>query len=401
MTRLFIVRHAVAVDPDDLRLPGPDGALLPAGRAQAWALGHRLRALGPSAVYSSDARRARETGEIIAAACQIPLEVDAALREIDLGMWAGQTYADVVAADPAARAWFTDPSTGVPPGGESIAVAAERVLEVMRALGHGDGERVVVVGHAGSLRLALAQALGMPLSSYWRLRLDCASLSVLMRTADGLLLERLNDTAHLEAPVSDEPSAMSGHITLVIGGARSGKSTWAEQSMTQRGGPVLYVATATAGDDEMAERIARHRAKRPSHWRTIEEPDRLLDAIQANATTGDTVLVDCLTLWVSNVVLKAIGPERDPDAMPPAAWADIEASIVNEVNALLTVARERELTLILVSNEVGMGIVPATTLGRRYRDTLGRVNQAVGSTADAVILMVAGLAVDLRQFTAG
>jgi broad specificity phosphatase PhoE len=203
MTRLFVIRHALAADPDDHRLPGLDRALLPTGKAQARAVAHRMRDLAPTVVYSSDARRARETGEIIAAVCQVPLEVDTDLGEIDLGEWAGRTYADVVAVDPAARAWFTDPSTGAPPGGESIAVAGERVMRVLSALAHGDVERVAIVGHAGSLRLALAQALGMPLSSYWRLRLDCASLSVMTWAADGLLVERLNDTTHLDAQVPD------------------------------------------------------------------------------------------------------------------------------------------------------------------------------------------------------
>ena len=205
VTRLFLIRHALAADVDDLRLPGLDGALLPAGKAQARAVARRVRALAPSAVYSSDTRRARETGEIIAAACQIPLQVNAALGEIDFGTWAGRTYADVVSADPAARTWFIDPSRGAPPGGESLAVAADRVLQLLRMLAHGDGERVAIVGHAGSLRLALAQALGMSLASYWRLRLDCASLSVVTWAADGLSLERLNDTAHLEAQIPDLP----------------------------------------------------------------------------------------------------------------------------------------------------------------------------------------------------
>src|SRR5215213_2482206 len=138
MTRLFVIRHALAVDPDDHRLPGPDGALLPEGRAQARAVAHRMRDFAPSAVYSSDARRARETGEIIAAACQIPLEVNAALGEVDFGRWSGRTYADVVAEDPPARAWFIDPVTSAPPGGESLAAAAERVLRVMHALAHGN-----------------------------------------------------------------------------------------------------------------------------------------------------------------------------------------------------------------------------------------------------------------------
>jgi adenosylcobinamide kinase / adenosylcobinamide-phosphate guanylyltransferase len=190
---------------------------------------------------------------------------------------------------------------------------------------------------------------------------------------------------------------VSGHITLVIGGARSGKSAWADQRAKKSGRQVLYVATATAGDDEMAERIAAHQAHRPADWRTIEEPDHPLHAIQANAIPGDAVVVDCLTLWVSNVVMKAIGPARDVDTMPPTVWATIEAAVVNEAQALLTDARDRDLTLILVSNEVGMGVVPATSLGRHYRDMLGRVNQVVGSSSDSLILMVAGLAVDLRQ----
>jgi broad specificity phosphatase PhoE len=205
VTKLFVIRHALAVDPNDHRLPGPDAVLLPEGRAQARLAAHRLRDFAPSAIYSSDARRARETGEIIAAACQIPLEVNAALGEIDFGIWAGRTYAEVVAADPVARAWFTDPSSGAPPGGESLPAAAERVLRIMRALAHGDGERVAIVGHAGSLRLALTQALGMSLSSYWRLRLDCAGLSVLTWAEDGLVVERLNDTAHLEAQIPELP----------------------------------------------------------------------------------------------------------------------------------------------------------------------------------------------------
>jgi adenosylcobinamide kinase/adenosylcobinamide-phosphate guanylyltransferase len=193
---------------------------------------------------------------------------------------------------------------------------------------------------------------------------------------------------------------VSGQITLVIGGARSGKSAWAERRARESGRQVHYVATATAGDDEMAERIAAHQSQRPASWRTIEEPVRLLHEIQASSTPGDAVLVDCLTLWVSNVLLQTIGPEGDPDTIPQEVWTVVEASIVNEVNALLTVARDRDLMLILVSNEVGMGVVPATSLGRHYRDILGRVNQAIGSRADSVILMVAGLAVDLRQLTA-
>jgi adenosylcobinamide kinase/adenosylcobinamide-phosphate guanylyltransferase len=192
---------------------------------------------------------------------------------------------------------------------------------------------------------------------------------------------------------------VTGHTTLVLGGARSGKSTWAEQLANASGRPVLFVATATAGDAEMAERITRHRAQRPSDWRTLEEPVHLLHAIRASAQPGDVVLVDCLTLWVSNLLGEAIGAEADPDVLPLETWQAFETALVTEAESLVAFARDYDLRLILVSNEVGLGIVPATPLGRHYRDLLGRVNQAVASTADSVVLMIAGLPVDLRQLT--
>lgn len=193
---------------------------------------------------------------------------------------------------------------------------------------------------------------------------------------------------------------MSGHVTLVLGGARSGKSTWAEQHARDSGRQVLYVATATAGDDEMAERIAAHQAQRPTSWRTIEEPLRLREAIEVNAEPGVAVLVDCLTLWVSNVLLQQIGPDADGDTTPSGTWRSLEAAMAGEIDRVLALAHDRDLDLILVSNEVGMGMVPTTSLGRRYRDVLGRVNQIVASYAETTILMIAGLPIDLRRLVA-
>lgn len=192
---------------------------------------------------------------------------------------------------------------------------------------------------------------------------------------------------------------MTGHITLVLGGARGGKSAWAERRASTSGRAVLYLATATAGDEEMVGRIAAHQAQRPASWCTVEAPVRLLQAVRDSAAPGDTVVVDCLTLWVSNVMLHMLGPDADPDSAVPAIWADIEAFAIQDMDALVALARDRDQTLIVVSNEVGMGVVPATPLGRHYRDILGRVNQAVASKADSVIMMIAGLPVDLRKLT--
>jgi adenosylcobinamide kinase / adenosylcobinamide-phosphate guanylyltransferase len=186
-------------------------------------------------------------------------------------------------------------------------------------------------------------------------------------------------------------------VTLILGGARSGKSAWAERLAAGSGRPVVYLATATAGDEEMAARIAAHRAERPADWSTVEAAYDVTDAMLAQVAGGEVVLVDCLTLWVSNLLLREMGDE--PDAMTFEHARALEAEIVALADDLLDRARGAGIDLILVSNEVGMGLVPPFPMGRVYRDMLGRVNQAVAQRADSVVLMVAGLPVDLRQLS--
>lgn len=178
---------------------------------------------------------------------------------------------------------------------------------------------------------------------------------------------------------------MGKQLTLILGGARSGKSSHAERLAAQRGAHVVYVATAQAWDEEMALRIANHRAQRPPHWRTIEAPTQVGAAIAAaEATAGDweVVLLDCLTLLAGNVIL----------ALPePVEITAAEAALRAEVDALLAAYQTSKASWILVSNEVGLGIVPAYPLGRVYRDALGRANQRLAAAADEVLFMVAGL----------
>jgi adenosylcobinamide kinase/adenosylcobinamide-phosphate guanylyltransferase len=171
-------------------------------------------------------------------------------------------------------------------------------------------------------------------------------------------------------------------FTLVLGGARSGKSTFAERRAAESGRPVLYLATATAGDAEMAARIAAHRAARPADWRTVEVPLEPAAAIREHARGGDLVLLDCVTLWVSNRLL------ADP--------ATSDAELVGAAEGIADAARERGADLVAVSNEGGLGVVPAYPLGRRYRDALGRVNQALAARADEALLLVAGLPLRLK-----
>ena len=175
---------------------------------------------------------------------------------------------------------------------------------------------------------------------------------------------------------------MSRNLTLVLGGVRAGKSRYA-QELAQGGGRVLYVATAEAGDEEMSIRIAAHRAERPRGWATLEEPVELVTALAPRLPDFDTVLIDCLTLWVSNLLLQ--GPDDQ----------GIRADIQTEARRLLALYEQHNAAWIVVSNEVGLGVVPATKLGRDYADALGRVNQQFAAAADDVVVMFAGLPVAL------
>ncbi|MDO8689680.1 MAG: bifunctional adenosylcobinamide kinase/adenosylcobinamide-phosphate guanylyltransferase [Dehalococcoidia bacterium] len=176
-------------------------------------------------------------------------------------------------------------------------------------------------------------------------------------------------------------------VTLVLGGARSGKSACAQDLASGLNEAVLYVAPAIAFDEDMRRRIDAHRASRPQTWRTLEAPSRLAAPLSENLGRETIVLIDCLTLWVSNVLME------DP-AFPFDKGADstaLQERLIKESEAVLALARRNGLTLIAVSNEVGMGVVPPYASGHVFRDLLGRVNQCWASHADEVFLMVAGI----------
>jgi adenosylcobinamide kinase/adenosylcobinamide-phosphate guanylyltransferase len=167
-------------------------------------------------------------------------------------------------------------------------------------------------------------------------------------------------------------------LTLILGGVRSGKSRFAEE-MAAAAPPVTYLATALAGDPELAERIARHRQRRSPDWRTIEEPWNVVSAVAEPLRDGSVVL-ECLTLWLTNLMVGL--PERP--ALEPA-------DILAEVDALIAAAQAGSGRLIVVSNEVGCGVIPANDLGRRFVDVLGEANQKLASAADEVFACWAGI----------
>lgn len=191
-----------------------------------------------------------------------------------------------------------------------------------------------------------------------------------------------------------------GRLILLLGGARSGKSSFAEQKAREWGGDdVLYVATSEAKDEEMRLRVQKHQAARPARWTTLEAPVQVAQAIRASAIQAKVVVVDCITFLVSNYLMAASEPADDPFGPPSGNPFDeaIEAAVRADVLGLAQFAHERDLTMLVVSNEVGMGLVPAYDLGRAYRDLLGRANQDLARQADEVYLLVAGLPMVLKH----
>ncbi len=171
------------------------------------------------------------------------------------------------------------------------------------------------------------------------------------------------------------------HSHLVLGGARSGKSRYALDQARELQGRVAFLATGRPLDGDMTARIARHRAERPRRWTTIEEPHDLAAACRRAARAHDLVVVDCATVWIANLM------ERGDDDLVVLSAADDLAKLL----------RERLVSLLVVSNEVGQGVHPPTELGRRFRDLLGFVNQRLTAAADRVTLMVAGLPLTLKD----
>jgi adenosylcobinamide kinase/adenosylcobinamide-phosphate guanylyltransferase len=188
-----------------------------------------------------------------------------------------------------------------------------------------------------------------------------------------------------------------GTLTLVTGGARSGKSRFAESLARASGEPVAYLATMEPRDEETASRIALHQSRRPGSWRTVEAP-RDLPAALVSIDPGTFVLLDCIGLWVTNELLAAV-----PDT-ERASWASFEQAIdrcVGLARDLIAVAQRRPGTVVAVTNEVGSGIVPLGALSRAYQDALGLVNQELARSADEVQLLVSGIPLRMKPLVVG
>jgi adenosylcobinamide kinase / adenosylcobinamide-phosphate guanylyltransferase len=174
------------------------------------------------------------------------------------------------------------------------------------------------------------------------------------------------------------PGAALPRVTLVVGGARSGKSRYGEALVEKAATHALYLATAEVRDEEMAERIRRHRARRGARWTTVEEPRALADRLSTEARADRPILVDCLTLWLANLM---------------EAGRDID----QEARALMAVLPALAGPVVFIANEVGLGIVPENALARAFRDHAGRLNQTIAAGADRVVFIAAGLPLILKD----
>ena len=178
---------------------------------------------------------------------------------------------------------------------------------------------------------------------------------------------------------------------LIIGGARSGKSRFAQELALRSGKPVLFVATAVAGDEEMQHRIEEHKKARPADWRTIEITTHIGSQIEQKIGGVQVVIVDCITLLINNIFSQYSDQTGEPIDAPL-----IEKKATSEIGELIECINHTDASFIIVTNEVGMGLVPANKAGRLYRDLLGRANQLLTQRADEVYFMVAGLPVQIK-----
>ncbi len=187
-----------------------------------------------------------------------------------------------------------------------------------------------------------------------------------------------------------------GKTVLIIGGARSGKSHYAQELARKTSGAVLFVATAEAGDEEMRQRIEEHKKARPATWRTLEVQSRVGKRIREEIGEAQVVIVDCITLLVNNVF-----GQQQSAGNGRAGLKAVEKAVTDEIKALLECCRQVEASFIIVSNEVGAGIVPADKMSRLYRDLLGKANQMLAQQADEVLMMVAGIPLPLKSGSSG
>lgn len=377
-TRLYLVRHGAHTGREGAFPGSEDPGLSPEGEGQVRLLASRLTRERIDALYASDLKRAAESAVILGSRLGIDPVFEPALRELDVGRWAGLDLDQIEEDSPGAfQKWCDNPESFRPPGGESLMEMAQRVLaKTEELLAAHQGRTLVVVAHGGPNRVILADALGLDPKRGFSLAQDLACLNIIDYYDDGTRVVKLLNGTGEGAQIAMEP----GEKVILLGGARSGKSDLALSLAEGIEGRRYFLATAQPLDEEMALRIEAHKERRGEEWETVEEPVGVLAALK-DIPEGSVVVLDCLTLWLSNLLHSS---ENDPEG--PRRMVE---SLAEAVPSL-------PFTLIMVTNEVGTGIVPGDPLSRAFRDLSGYANRRVAEAADRAFYIVAGLPVVLK-----
>lgn len=391
-TRIYLIRHG---EVDCSGLDFKDGAVIGSldlplnnkGVNQMVGIGTALRKSHIHAVYTSCLKRSHDSGSIIAGVIDssLPVRTVAELNEADLGEWEGLAYPVIMEKHGRQFGqWLNNMLDFKGHGGESIQDVCKRVIPVFeKIIKLNQGKNIAIVLHGLVNRLIIAYILQMKTENLFSIEQTRGGTNIIDIYKDGKgVVKGLNlMSRQLSEQVCEEPL----YTHLVVGGAKSGKSTYALLHGSKWSGEKIFIATAEAGDDEMNERVKRHQEERGSDWITCEEPLDIVKIINSRSDSNTLILVDCLTMWINNLLMAKENSDLAADD-----WD-------KDVFLRLKDALERASgPVILVSNEVGQGIVPANALARKFRDMQGRLNQIIGGVADRVTMLVAGVPVNIK-----
>lgn len=337
----------------------------------------------PKRIYSSPQMRALESVECLT---NQEVQQDARLCERHMGLWEGLKYEEIKQNDPkACKAWEADWKGYVLPEGESAYEHYEKVKSFVKMLEE-KNEDALVVAHSGTLRMALAYMFHENIDCFWKFKVEPgARVSTLYEEGFWYMTQLENPIPH-----KVKVGSKKNETILVTGGCRSGKSIFAEELLAPYE-DVLYIATAKVTDEEMQRRVQKHKQRRSKAWRTHEGYKDLASVIKTDTSTH--FLLDCVTILTSNFMFEDDLPFEDKS---PEQQEDTLQCILKEVETLIQAAKAYNKQLIIVTNEVGEGIVPSYALGRVYRDYIGLINQKIAKEVDHVYEVKCGISILLK-----
>lgn len=411
---IYLLRHGQTEDNATGRFAGGGEARLTGfGRQQLRTAAQKLHQAGIGSVWSSPSPRALESASLVLP--DVPARQDPRLRERDMGIFEGLTYLEIRQRHlEACSAWDADWMGYAIPGGESYLQFYERVSGFWIDLLRQEPEDVLLSTHGGVFRAICCLVMDNP-ALFWRFSCGNGDLALIRHEAGTSYLQALwpaQEPGSSEGPAAgtsagnqtergdkvmlettQHPKAVVSRIVLVTGGSRSGKSTFSEKLLADEN-DVLYIATATRSDGEMAARIARHRERRNPHW-TTHEGFSGLDVVVRGSPHAH-ILLDCCTLWFTNLLFSDAGVSLDGDNITPEKQDQAMALLRGQFQSLADAVRETGKTLVLVTNEVGWSLVSEYPLGRLFSDLTGWMNQRMAEQADEVHLVVCGQALRLK-----